>query len=134
MNVVPVPSLLGAPHDVCRSERKAEVRSDARQTVPEAVADADPQVLEDPQRGRLGGAEADPELELIGDFERPPTGERELGRREEVGVHKGDPDVGHHVLDTKPERVPDFQAVLERPVALAPGLSDWYGPRPGQLG
>ena len=51
------------------SERKAEVHSETRQTVPEAVADADPWVLEDPQRGRLGGADADPELELMGDFE-----------------------------------------------------------------
>src|SRR5919108_6272563 len=108
MNVVPVEDLQGAQPDVRRSERKAEVHPDARQTVPEAVADADPRVLEDPQRGRLGEAEADPELELIGDFEWTLAGERELGRREEVVVHKGDPDVGYQALDPKPDRVPAF--------------------------
>src|SRR5919108_4225696 len=134
LQVVPGPALPGAPPDVRLSERKAEGHPDARQTVPEAVADAEPRVLEDPQPGRLGEADADPELELIGDFERILTGERELGRREEVVVHKGAPDVGHQALDPKPERVPDFQAVLERPEALAPGLADRDGPRPGQLG
>jgi hypothetical protein len=49
-------------------------------------------------------------------------------------VHKGDTDIGHKALHTPTDWVPNFQAVLERPVALAPGLSDHGVPRPCQLG
>src|SRR5262249_48390040 len=107
-----------AQHDVRVSEWKTKGPSYACQAIPEAVADADPRVLEDPQRRPLGGADADPELELIGDLEWPLTGERELGRREEVVVQKGDTHIGHKALDTHTDRVPDFQTVLERPIAL----------------
>src|SRR5215475_10666218 len=70
----------------------------------------------------------------IGDLEWPLTGKRELGRREEEVVKKGDTDIGHQALHTPTERVPDFQAVLERPIALAPGLSDHGVSRSRQLG
>src|SRR5262245_34728769 len=105
------------------SERKAKLHPHTGQAVPEEVADADPRNLEDPQRDWLGEANVDPELELIGDLEWTLTGQRELGRREEVVVNKGDPDVGLKALHTQPERVPNFQAVLERPVVRARGQS-----------
>jgi hypothetical protein len=123
----PVGNCQGALPDVRLLERKTKVHSEARQPVPEPVADADPRVLENPQCGRLGGADAGAELELMGDFERKLAGERELGRWEEVVVYKGDPDVGDQALDPKPDGVPDFQAFLERPIALA------LVPRPYQL-
>ena len=118
------------------SERKAELCPHACQAVPEAVADADPRIVEDPQLGWLDGADVDPKLELIGDLKWTLTGQRELGRREEVIVDKGDPDVGHKVLHMQTQRVPNFQAVLERPVvcARAPRLSDRGIPRPHQFG
>jgi hypothetical protein len=97
------------------SERKPKLRPHACQAVPEAVADADPRVVEDPQLGWLGGANVDPELELIGDLEWVLTGQRELGGREKVIVNKGNPDVGHKALHIQTERMPNFQAVLERP-------------------
>src|SRR6185436_4414335 len=57
-----------------------------------------------------------------------------LGRREEEVVQKGDTDIGHKALHTPTDRVPDFHAVLERPVALALGLSNQGVSRPCQLG
>ena len=56
------------------SERKAELSSDARQAVAEAVTDANPRIVENPELGRRGGANVDPELELIGDLEWTFTG------------------------------------------------------------
>src|SRR4029079_8119219 len=95
------------------SEGKAKLRPHACQAVPEAITDADPRIIEDPQLGWLGGTNIDPELELIGDLEWTLTWEREFGRWEEVIVNEGDSEVR---LQIKTERVPNFQAVLERPV------------------
>src|SRR6476660_3893491 len=118
------------------SKRKAKLRPHASQAVPEAVADADSRIVEDPQFGWLGRADVDSELELIGDLEWTLTGQRELGRREEVIVNKGDPDIGHKALHIQTERVPNFQAVLKRSVVRirAPGLSYRGIPRRRQPG
>src|SRR5216683_7538869 len=92
LHIIPIRYLHRARHDVRISEWKAKGPPHACQAVPEAVADADPRVLEDPQPRRRGGADADPELELMRDLEWTLTGERELGRREEGVVKKGDTD------------------------------------------
>jgi len=106
------------------SERKAKLRPHPRQVVSETVADAKSGIVKDPQLGWRSGANVDPELKLIGYLEWTFTRQRKLGRREEVVVNEGDPDVRQKTLHIKTERVPNFQAVLQRPVVRISGPAD----------